>query len=258
MKEIAGEQYANLRCGSRSPSQLSQVSTSMSYDAMKGTISNEFDQLKNSQNLLENEVTTSSNCSPTVHDVFEVPQPSDILNGGEHHQSKDGGKLILESDEKCGKPNLLPNEAIKSYVKDQVDSLNKMLQAKRGELNLCRRPCDGVSVGCHLAVVHPTTDFSDSQAKFQLVNKTSEIVKIHQQASAQEPSYNKGEEELKLLNAIQEQLNLIQSEIKSLKSKKSSLQDDLTMLSLMEVFSFYLSHYCICLFKFPLLSFSFT
>lgn len=246
VREIAGEQYANMMRMSKSPSQ------GLLSDAMKGGIgSNGSNQLKHEQDLPDqHDVATNCNCSPAVHDVFEVPQinnngserqqPKDEGNydGDECQPLKDEGKLILEGDEnKCEKPNSIPHEAIKSYVKEQVESLNRMLQAKHGDLNVCcKPPRDGTSVGCHLAHAPPTKSSTDPQTT--ILNKTSEIFEIHKQALAQVPTNGTGEEELRLLNAIQEQLNSIQSEIKSLKSQKSSsIQDDLAMLSLMEVYS---------------------
>lgn len=219
VRQIAGEQYANLRSGSKSPSQLSQGSTDMSYDAMKGTITNESeDQLKHPQNLLQNEAITNFSCSLSVHDVFEVPQTSENLNICVR-KAKAVGKLNLQCNERCGKPDLVPNEAVKLFVKDQADCLNEVLLSKRCEPNLSWRH-DGVSVDCHLAIVSPTVGVSESQDKFQQVNGASEIVEIQSRALRQEPS-SRGEEELKLLNEIREQLNSIQSEIKRLKSKKS-------------------------------------
>lgn len=236
VRQIAGEQYANLRSGSKSPSLLSQESADMACDAMKGTIINDLDQSKPPQSLSKNEVNVHTSCFPSVHDVFEVPQSYENLNYGAR-KAKPEGKLNLKSDERSGKPDLVP--AVKLSVKDKSeisDCLNEVLLVKHCEPKPCL-PHEGMAVDCNLAIVGPTIGVPESHVKFQQVNRASEIVEIQSRAFGQE-STGRGEEELKLLNEIREQLNSIQSEIRTLRPKKSSPMDNWGMHSLGEVHFF--------------------
>ncbi|WOG96708.1 hypothetical protein DCAR_0416044 [Daucus carota subsp. sativus] len=235
VNKIAGEEYRKLRSRSRSPSLISQGSSSIMFgDAMKETITIEAEELTHPSNSLVYEGTRNSSYV-SVHDVFEVPQTSETISCGEC-KAKDEGKMILQVSEKCGVPELYANEAIKQCIKDQADSLGEMLLAKNCKpIEVCQ-PSEGVSVDCHLALVHPTVGYSETQNEVQEFHMPSEIVELTP-ASRQESNNNRGEDELRLLSSIQEQLNSIQNEIRSLKpkeSKKCSLQEDLSMASLQE------------------------
>lgn len=228
VKEIAGEEYRKLGNGSRSPSQISLGSSiSMSCDTMKENVTNEADEFRQPSNSLVYGGTANSS-SVSVHDVFEVPQTSESISS--ECKAKDEGKMISQVSEKCGVPELFSNEAIKLCMKDQADSLGEMLLAKSCKpINVCQ-PSDGVSVDCHLAIVHPTIAFSEMQNDAHV---PSEIVEMSP-TSRQEPHSSRREDEMLLLNSIQEQLNSIQYEIRSLKPKKRAPQDDLSMASVKE------------------------
>ncbi|KAK3031769.1 hypothetical protein RJ639_037066 [Escallonia herrerae] len=232
VKYIAGDHYASLQSRSASPSSFSHVSSEMSYDPTKDAEQNEkFDQVEVPRNVMGNDVTSDSSCSTGVHDVFEVPQGQKNLKGCEQ-QTNDQGNLVLQGHERLLKP-----DSVKSLEKGETDRVRKMLPSKNSENDLCR-PSAGVAVNCHLASVHPTTGVAEALPKFQQLSSTLEIIEVGMQASRQEVSNTGKEEELKLLNEIREQLNTIQSEIRSWKVKKSPPKDDLPMLSLMEVVTF--------------------
>lgn len=208
VKEMAGEQYANIRgIKSRSSSVLSLVS--MGCDTKKcGTAPDDSS---------DNEVIADSACSLRVHDVFEVPQTVESL-------VKDEKKVVLQGDERVIKLDCFPR-------KDGIDLGKKILLSAQQESNFCK-PVDCVDVDCHLAIVRPTIP-AGAKAKLQQLNRTTEIIEVERQNVRQEPA-TRGEEELKLLNEIREQLNSIQYEIRSWKTKKSSAQYELQMFSLME------------------------
>lgn len=230
VKEIAGEEYRKLGNGSRSPSQISLGSSiSMLCDTMKETVTNEADELRQpSYSLVYGGTANSSSVS--VHDVFEVPQTSESINGGEC-KAKDEGKMVSQVSDKCGVPELFSNQAFKLRMKHQADSLSEMLLARNCKpINVCQ-PSDGVSVDCHLEIVHPTIAFSEMQNE---VHVPSEIVEMSP-TSRQEPHSSRREDEMLLLNSIQEQLNSIQYEIRSLKPKKRAPQDEMSMAFLKEV-----------------------
>ncbi|KAK2978166.1 hypothetical protein RJ640_016180 [Escallonia rubra] len=233
VKYIAGDHYANSQGRSASPSSFSHVSSEVSYDPIKDDTEQKekFDQFKVPRYVMGNDVTSDSSYSTGVHDVFEVPQGQENLKGCKQ-QKNDEGNLVLQGHERFVKP-----DSVKSPVKGETDWVRKMLPSKNSENDLCR-PSAGVAVNCHLASVHPTTRVVEALPKFQQLSSTLEIIEVGTQASQQEVSNSGKEEELKLLNEIREQLNTIQSEIRSWKVKKSPPKDDLPMLLLKEVVAF--------------------
>ncbi|GFY80974.1 zein-binding protein [Actinidia rufa] len=198
------------RSGSRASLLVSQVSTGLRLDSTKS----------GPENSLTNEATANPSCSSSVHDVFEVPQ-------------------TRESEKGRGKPDSLPLEAIKSYVKEETDWLKTMFPSKH-QKSVMSGPSDKVAVNCHLALVHPTLGVAESHSTFQQLNRTSEIIEVERDPARPENAI-RGDEELKLLKEIQEQLNLIRLEITEIrkgKSTKSAPSYELPLLYITEVFSF--------------------
>ncbi|CAK9168886.1 unnamed protein product [Ilex paraguariensis] len=229
VKEIAGVNYANSENGSRSSSICSQVSIGMAYDATKEVIRSELDQAKHAHYVKE--TNSDSACSSSIHDVFEVPQIHENHRGC-GCQTKEWCEEVLEGDKRIEKPDIVTQEASKSCVKDETDWVKKMLLSLHRD-DCIGRPSDGVAVDCRLAVVGHTIGVSQSQAQIQQLNSTSEIIELESEAIRHE-TINRKEEEMKLLNEIREQLNSIQSEIRSWKTKKSSPTDELHLVNLKE------------------------
>lgn len=233
VREIAdgkGVKSKNLWSGSRS--------FSVNLDPPKGPIATKSGQLKNPENLLENEATVNPCCYSSVHDVFEVPQTRESEKGrGEEIEPE--RELVLEGNGRDGKPDSVPPEAFKSHVNKETDWVRKMFPSKQQKDNLSG-PSERVAPDCHLALVRSTTDVAESHSKFQQFNigRTSEIIEVERYGEGPETASRGGEEELKLLKEIQEQLKSIQSEIKSLKTVKSPPSYELPLLSLTEVYFF--------------------
>ncbi|PHT52343.1 hypothetical protein CQW23_06805 [Capsicum baccatum] len=106
----------------------------------------------------------------------------------------------------------------------------------------------------------PTTSASET-ADIRRVNRTiSETTEAERQRTRQEPNSH---DELMLLREIKEQLNSMQSDIKSWKSNKPSPRDEPSVVSLTEVLSlkavfFFHLKYCACgIAQLPLLVFTF-
>lgn len=213
------ERVKGLTGGSYASTLASQVSPGISSNQTKGTtISNESDQYKHGEYLFENENTTDSASSSKVHDVFEVPQAEESIK----KEPKNEGKMAVKGGKRLEKTVSVPPDAIK----DETDWLKKMLMPTQRENNLRRLSDSGVA-DSNLSIIRPTTGVLESRARLPKVNRKREIIEVES---------NRREEELKKLNEIQAQLNLIQGEIRSLKTKKSTPLDDFQMHSLMEVF----------------------
>ncbi|KAL3643020.1 hypothetical protein CASFOL_013835 [Castilleja foliolosa] len=211
VKGIAGANYAISRNETRSPSLSSrpsagnlsylsnaqpearspspQLSNINPYNPNKVTIVNEIDQVKH--------------CSPSVHDVFEVPQVEKSTD--EIFESKD---LVLHP------------EAVKlsGAGKDEPDWLKKLFQSTSNEKNLCK-PSHIAAID--RGVVQPTTSVCVARPVFNLQNEvsgTSEIESVDESTSR--------DEEVKLLKEIKEELNLLKDEIRSQKTKKLSVNKE--------------------------------
>ncbi|XP_060171727.1 uncharacterized protein LOC132602928 [Lycium barbarum] len=214
VKEITGVSYANLRSETRSPSPLSQRSIKISRSE------NEMYQPKLHVSKPENDTPADSGCSPNVLDVFEVPRADkDTIDIG--LPPKHDRKIILHSDERLDRPDSAQQEAAKQLVKDEADLLKKYFVSAQRE-NKLRRASEAAALTCHLAISRPTASVSES-SEFHQLNRTSEIVEVGREATTQDMAR---EEELKLLHDIKEQLNLMQSEIQSLKTDKLPPSDD--------------------------------
>ncbi|KAJ8560804.1 hypothetical protein K7X08_022664 [Anisodus acutangulus] len=208
VKEITGVSYANLRSETRSPSPLSQRSIKISKSE------NEMYQPKLHVSKSENDTPADFGCSPNVLDVFEVPRADkDTIDIG--LPPKHDRKIVLHSDERLDRPDSAQQEAAKQLVKDEADLLKKYFVSAQRE-NKLRRASEAAALTCHLAISRPTASVSES-SEFHQLNRTSERVEVGREATTQETAR---EEELKLLLDIKEQLNLMQSEIQSLKTDK--------------------------------------
>ncbi|KAM7477121.1 hypothetical protein LguiB_024364 [Lonicera macranthoides] len=211
------ERVKGLTGGSYASPLASQESPGISSNQTKGTtISNESDEFKRGEDLFENENTTDSASSSKVHDVFEVPQAEESIK----KEPKNEGKMGLKVGKRLEKMVSVPPDAIK----DETDWLKKMLMPTHRENNLRRLSDSGVA-DSNLSIIRPTTGVLESRARLPKVSRKREIIEVES---------NRREEELKKLNEIQAQLNSIQFEIRSLKTKKSSPLDDFQMHSLME------------------------
>ncbi|KAK4374901.1 hypothetical protein RND71_005578 [Anisodus tanguticus] len=219
VKEITGVSYANLRSETRSPSPLSQRSIKISKSE------NEMYQPKLHVSKSENDTPADFGCSPNVLDVFEVPRADkDTIDIG--LPPKHDRKIILHSDERLDRPDSAQQEAAKQLVKDEADLLKKYFVSAQCE-NKLRRASEAAALTCHLAISRPTASVSES-SEFHQLNRTSERVEVGR--------------ELKLLLDIKEQLNLMQSEIQSLKTDKLPPSDyEPSLLPLSEVHT---SNYC--------------
>ncbi|KAK4708486.1 hypothetical protein R3W88_029411 [Solanum pinnatisectum] len=221
VKEITGVSYANLRSETRSPSPLSQRSIKISKSE------NEMYQPKLHVSKSETDTPSDSGCSLNVLDVFEVPRAEkDTVDIG--LPPKHDRKMVLHNDERLERPDTAQQEAVKSSVKDEAESLKKYVVSAQREKKL-RRASEAASIACHLAISRSTTNISGTN-EFHLHNRTSEIGEVGREVTRQEMA----QEELKLLHEIKEQLNLMHSEIQSLKTDKLPPSDEPSLLPLSE------------------------
>ena len=230
-----GGKSANLKAGSRS-SLLSQVSMT-SYDLTRRDMTTKSGEVKNPGSFLEDGVVTNSARAFGVHDIFEVPKA--IKN----HKScdwmkKEQTQLILEGEDRLLMPDSVSKEAVESYVMDETDWEKESFWSSNHNNRLIK-PKDGMAVVSDLALPRPTIGVAECHAELQQLGRRMEQLEGEREIVRQD---NGGEEEVKLLREIHEQLNLIHSEIISLRPKKKpSPPDDPALASLREVSLFSLA-----------------
>lgn len=191
---------------------------------------------EHSENLVETEATVNYSCSSSVHDIFEVP----MINKNHEDcpwQKKQQGKLILEDENRLGKPDLVLPKAAESFVGDAIGREKKMLHCANNEKKLLK-PRDAVEVDCRLSLVHATTNVAECQAEIHQLSRRMKQIENERRTIRQE--IRGGEEESNLLKELREQLDSIQSEIRSWKTKKKSpVPDEFSLNSLSEAMLYF-------------------
>ncbi|RDY02665.1 Myosin-binding protein 7, partial [Mucuna pruriens] len=229
-----GEKSANLssRRG-RSCSILPQAGTKIACDQTDRLLSTNLDEGSQSESTRNRGVANDSHCLLNVHDVYEVPQTS------ERHEVSENGEKRLEkwnsdAENRLTKPDFVSEGMVETHVKVKHGAEKKTGVFKvHGEI---KTPCpkammtiigqkkEGMGVDCN------------SQTEFQKLNQRIERLERERVSARQEITTHEGngEEQLRLLNNIQSQLQLIQSEMRSLKTKKATPKDDVSLASLQE------------------------
>jgi hypothetical protein len=223
---------ANLKGESLPCSVLPQLSIEKLRAATSGEIISNLEQVKLQEYIQERESIFNSTCSSTVQDIFEVPQSNEICKAYEC-QKRERSKLILEGENRLGKPDLVSEDTFGLHFKDETDRTKKILLSANYDDKLFKARNEA-SVDCNMALVQPTTSAAESQAEIQQLCQRIERLERERNYPRQEIS-EVGEEELKLLKEIHEQINTIQTELRSWRTKKSPPQDAQSLDILAEV-----------------------
>ncbi|XP_057421058.1 myosin-binding protein 7-like [Lotus japonicus] len=181
------------------------------------------------------EAIANPSCSVNVHDVFEVPQTSEKHKVGEQGRGR-LVKWMSETDNRLTKPDPVSEEIIESHVKHDMDKLKSILSTQReikkpGPKELKTIGCEnkeGMEVDCN------------AQAEFQKLHQRIDLLERDRISSRQEIMHEgNGEEQLRLLKDIHNQLKLIQSEMRSWKTRKASLKKDMPLDPLQEAMLYF-------------------
>ncbi|OMO87094.1 hypothetical protein CCACVL1_09269 [Corchorus capsularis] len=223
-------------------------------------------KIKTNESSSGREAIPSSGCSPsTVHDIFEVPDVVEVPETSKSSQpwfnvEKIRGKSILEEDCRLKKPDAFPEETFDSPVEDEIEWIkknNKFLSAKpekfcnsdskspeyyklvsgKNEKKLCKL-WDQTNGECKSGVPHPGTGKNQYRMELQQLTERVEQLESGRSSTSHEISEAR-EEELNILRELREQLNSIQSEMKSLRPKKSSPLDELNLNPLTEAMLYF-------------------
>ncbi|OMO80804.1 hypothetical protein COLO4_23938 [Corchorus olitorius] len=223
-------------------------------------------KIKTNESSSEREAIPSSGCSPsTVYDIFEVPDVVEVPETSKSSKpwfnvEKIRGKSILEEDCRLKKPDAFPEETFDSPEEDEIEWIkknNKFLSAKpenfcnsdhssspeyklvsgKNEKKLCK-VWDQTNGECKSGVPHPANGKTQYRMELQQLTQRVEQLESGRSSTSHEISEAR-EEELNLLRELREQLNSIQSEMKSLRPKKSSPLDELNLNPLTEAMLYF-------------------
>ncbi|KAG4381659.1 hypothetical protein GLYMA_15G194200v4 [Glycine max] len=227
-----GEKSANLRSRrGRSCSILPHASAKMACDQTHRLISTNLDEVSQGESTPNRGVANDSPRILNVHDVYEVPQTSE-----NHEVSEHGGKRFekwnSDAENRLTKPDSVSEGMVESPLKHDAEKKKGMFKV-HGEI---KTPClrdmmmtiigqkEGMGVDCN------------SQAEFQKLNQRIERLERERISARQEITHEgNGEEQLRLLKDIQSQLQMIQSEMRCLETKKTTPKNDVYLAPLQEV-----------------------
>ncbi|XP_050217454.1 uncharacterized protein LOC126668277 [Mercurialis annua] len=184
--------------GTWSPSMFSQMSNGTSID---GAIS---DQVKH-QEVITDSVNSAS--SSNVQDIFEVvPQVTEKCKAKKDYYSK----LTVNCDDK---PDLVSEEDLM----ESPNQIKTMLLTASQEKNTSSK---SKTIERCVSSAFQAVNVGNSPPELKQINRRIERLERARNSTRHE-IVCRGEEELNLLKEIREQLNSIQSEMKSSRSKKS-------------------------------------
>ncbi|KAG6676363.1 hypothetical protein I3842_15G147500 [Carya illinoinensis] len=236
VKEISDCKVSGKRNSASLKSENPQESTGKLCDQTGGESITNLDRVKLLDHILERETIVSSFCPSNVQDIFEVPQTNGNCKALKQRK-KEQSKPILEGENRLGKPDLVARDTFQLNMKEA----NKMLCANHDN-KLCKAR-NAVGAACNMAFIDPRTGVSECEASFQRLSQRIERLEGERICFRQEIS-EAGDEELKFLKEIREQLNMIQTELRSWRttpikkrswrSQKSPPQDQQPLHSLTE------------------------
>ncbi|GAB2291539.1 hypothetical protein Dimus_025793 [Dionaea muscipula] len=212
---------------SRSHSSNSQTSISSLHDPTRQESPSKPDERVKGENLSES--ATISDCpSPIeVQDIFEVPQASAHYRG-RVFERKEKKKLNMEVDRRLGKLDL--QEVVNSYNSDR-SCRDKRLSLTPDSDNKSSKPSEALTIERQLYYQRPAV----ADLEFQQLNRRLKSLEDERITTRQEITAETGEEGLKLLKEIKQQLNVIQDEVMSWKTKNSTSSQNPELASLSEV-----------------------
>ncbi|KAK8660155.1 hypothetical protein V6N13_051089 [Hibiscus sabdariffa] len=205
-------------------------------------------------------ISSSALSSSFVHDIFEVPVIHEVAETSAKSKTcidgeKCNGKSVLESDDRLTKPDLIPENNFGLPAKDEIKriKMNNFLCAKP-EGKLCKgnelpaeygTECIKVNkllttdAACKSALLNLATGISDYQSELKQLSQRVESLESGRNNTRHE-IVERREEELNLLKDLREQLNSIQSEIRSSKAKKTPCPwDEVSLVPLTEAMMYF-------------------
>ncbi|XP_061347533.1 uncharacterized protein LOC133293035 [Gastrolobium bilobum] len=227
-KESGGEKCANLRSRRGvSCSLFSQASIEIACDQTDRLPPRNSDKLNHREGTQDRVPSGSVN----VHDVFEVPQTSEKHKVSEHGKKR-LEKWISDADNRLTKPDSVSVEIIESHVKHDMDKIKSKLSthhesklpSPKDMKTIVWQKKEGMDVDCN------------TQAEFRKLHQRIDRLERERVSSRQEITHEgDGEEHLRLLKDIHNEIKSIQSEMRSWKTKNAATKEDIPLGPLQEV-----------------------
>ncbi|XP_022751642.1 uncharacterized protein LOC111300273 [Durio zibethinus] len=270
-KEVGPKKISNVKVESVSRN------TSSLTDPSRANLPPKCHKIKSHEDSLERPIPSSAFSSSPVHDIFEVSDIFEVPETSEKNKTcfngeKSKGKSILERDDRLKKPDLIVGETFEPPAEVDRIKMNNFPSAKpekksckvRDESNAdCKLPAeyetervkmnnllnanhekrlcklrDQTNADCKSAFLHRHTSVTDCKSELQQLNQRVEQLESGRNNRRHEISEGR-EEALNLLKDLREQLNSIQSEMRSWRPKKSSPSDEVTLLPLTEAMLYF-------------------
>lgn len=174
---------------------------------------------------------TEMSGSTSVHDIYEVPQ-----NHGSGQvcdcQKQESENLILEGEDKLGKPDIVPHDNVDLCLKDKLQWTKKALSFGHPE-NKLSIMANKVKIDDDRVAMDTKGITTSSQVDVPQLNKRLQLLEDNITIMKQEAS-EKREEEIKLLKMMHEELKTMQSRLSSPKVEKRSPPDERLIVYAME------------------------
>ncbi|XP_039066403.1 uncharacterized protein LOC120212035 [Hibiscus syriacus] len=227
-------------------------------------------KLKTSEDQSEKVTPSPANSAKSVHDVFEVHCKFEVPESSERKKSKEEknkGKLYVEEDNRLKKPDFFMIESPADDDSDWSgkDDFQSVKPGKKGykprdemipdyessaeydtewikmtnllSSNKGKRPCklgDEQSDDYKSALLRPHPRLPSYRSELQQLAQRVEQLESRRTCTRHGISEGR-EDELNLLMQLSEQLNSIQSEMRSWRPNKSSPADEVSLLPLLEI-----------------------
>ncbi|XP_020224061.1 probable myosin-binding protein 6 [Cajanus cajan] len=185
----------------------------------------DLDELRQGESTHNRGVANDSPSLLNVHDVYEVPEASEKHEVGE----KVVEKWNHDADNRLTKPDSLSEEVVEPHVKHGAEKKKGVHKLHREIKTPCAKDMTSV-IG---QKKEGTAVDRNSLGEFQRLKQRIERLERERVSARQEiTEEGNDEEQLRLLKDIQSQLQLIQSEVKGLKTRKPTPKDDVIDMSL--------------------------
>ncbi|KAJ0030556.1 hypothetical protein Pint_14338 [Pistacia integerrima] len=212
-KDTSGDKSASLKPEARTSTLLSQLSNDISSDLRRCKINTNLDKVKECKTRVEKEEVSESHKSCKK-------------------EEKGKNKRIWEGENRLGKPDPVVDVTLDSHVKNETESIKTVLHGTKLKKRLSKSK-EGKSVDFKPPLASQKFSHAEIHSEFQQLSQRVERLE-GERHSARHEIVAEREEELNLLKEIREQLNAVQSEMQSWRTKKSRPVDEPSLLPLQE------------------------
>ncbi|GMI94713.1 hypothetical protein HRI_003140600 [Hibiscus trionum] len=248
---ILDEKVKEIHCKEFGEKKLPKIKVkpeSRSTSPSRAKLSPKCQKIKTCEDTSEKPTPNYATSSKSVHDVFDVHCKFEAPESSEM-RLKNKGKSYVEEDDRLKKPDLFTigsspaDDDIGYKLRDEVNpdpdyespveydtqwvKLSNLPSSNNGKRSY--KPSDESSDDCKSTLPHPSTRIPGYRPELQLLAQRLEQLESRRTNTCHEISEGR-EDELNLLMHLREQLDSIQSEMRSWRLNKSSPSDEVSLL----------------------------